>query len=158
MPESPTHLAERFRSEGEKTLAFFHGLTPEQWEHPVYSDGPAWTVRQVFAHFVSAEESFSNLADDILQGGLGAPEGFDIDRFNEHEVADLGGVSIPDLMKRFSIARHRIADLVAQMGETDLTRQGRHPFLGLAPLEDILKLIYRHNQIHLRDLRRVLAV
>ena len=158
MPESPAHLAERFRSEGEKTLAFFRGLTPEQWEHPVYTDGPAWTVRQVFAHFVSAEESFSNLTDDILQGGLGTPEGFDIDRFNEHEVADLGDVSIPDLTKRFSTARHRIADRVAQLSETDLTRQGRHPFLGVAPLEDILKLIYRHNQIHLRDLRRVLAV
>jgi hypothetical protein len=35
-----------------------------------------------------------------------------------------------------------------------LLHQGRHPFLGRAPLSEIIKIIYRHNQIHLREIRQ----
>jgi hypothetical protein len=39
----------------------------------------------------------------------------------------------------------------------DLAKQGRHPFLGTASLSDMIKLMYMHNQIHIRDIRRMLA-
>jgi hypothetical protein len=42
------------------------------------------------------------------------------------------------------------------MSQNDLERIGRNPFLGEVPLVEIVKLIYRHNQIHLRDLKRLL--
>ena len=49
------------------------------------------------------------------------------------------------------------ATVVAHMTPEDLPKVGRHPFLGAAPLEDIIKLLYRHNQIHQRDVRRLLS-
>jgi hypothetical protein len=39
----------------------------------------------------------------------------------------------------------------------DLVKTGRHPWLGIAPLEDMIQLLYRHNQIHQRDIRKLLA-
>lgn len=46
--------------------------------------------------------------------------------------------------------------LVASFTEEDLQKQGRHPFLGLTTLAEMVKMVYRHNQIHLRDLRKSL--
>ena len=40
--------------------------------------------------------------------------------------------------------------------ETDLDREGRHPFFGPSALEKLLKLVYRHNMLHLRDIRHAL--
>jgi hypothetical protein len=42
------------------------------------------------------------------------------------------------------------------MQPADLANTGRHPFLGWVAVEDIIKMLYRHDQIHLRDLRRLL--
>ncbi|MDI6768378.1 MAG: maleylpyruvate isomerase N-terminal domain-containing protein [Anaerolineales bacterium] len=58
MPESSTFLAERLRAEGEKTAAFFAALNTDQWQARVYTENTEWRVRDVLAHFISAEKSF----------------------------------------------------------------------------------------------------
>jgi hypothetical protein len=46
--------------------------------------------------------------------------------------------------------------LLDEIALTDLQLRGYHPWFGDSQLEDMLKLIYRHNIIHLRDIRRAL--
>lgn len=157
MPETPERLVERLTTEGQKTLDFFRALTPELWDLQVYTSGSQWNVRQVLAHFVSAEAAFNLLMEDILQGGSGAPEGFDIDGFNEQDVTRLNSSSPSALLDQFTAQRHRSTQRVAHMCIEDLHKVGRHPFLGEAPLEEIIKLLYRHNQIHQRDVRKLLS-
>jgi uncharacterized protein (TIGR03083 family) len=157
VPDQPAHLSERLRAEGQKTVEFFGSLTPEQWNLTVYTEGPAWTARQVLAHFVSAEHSFGRLVNDVATGGPGAPESFDIDGFNLQEVASLGDLSPAELLARFTDIRAQTTARVAQLEVADLERLGRHPFLGVVPLAEIIKLVYRHNQLHQRDLRRALS-
>lgn len=154
MPESSIRLAERLRREGQKTLEFFHSLPADCWEQTVYADGAAWSVRQLLAHFVAAEAGIQALGRDVLAGGLGAPEGLDLDVYNERKAAALAGTSIAELLARFDALRQETAVLVAGLTAEELQRQGRHPWLGLAPLEEIFKLMYIHNQIHQRDVRR----
>jgi uncharacterized damage-inducible protein DinB len=153
--EQAARLSDRLRSEGEKTLAFFSGLTPEQHELPVYTEGAQWTVRQILAHFVSAEAAFLSLVGDITSGGRGAPEGFNIDHFNDREVAQKQEMQSTELLEQFSTLRRRTIEVVDELSDGDLAKMGVHPFLGLVPLIDMIKLIYRHNQIHMRDIRRV---
>ena len=78
MVETPEHLIERLRTEGEKTHEFFCRLTPDQWNLTLYTDVACWTIRQLLAHFVATEKAFSQLIEDILKGGSRAPEDFDI--------------------------------------------------------------------------------
>jgi hypothetical protein len=156
MADTPQRLAERLQTDGEKTAMFFHALLPDDWTHPVYTIGGQWAIHQVLAHFVSAEASFVELIDNINQGGQGVPEGFDIDAFNEDQVADLASSTPDHLLERFIYLRQLTVQLVGGLSQKDLEKTGRHPFLGVVPLEDIIKLIYRHNQIHLRDLRPIL--
>jgi hypothetical protein len=42
------------------------------------------------------------------------------------------------------------------MSDEDLGREGRHPWLGWDKIGKFLKLVYRHNMIHQRDMRRAL--
>jgi len=148
-------LAEKLTGEGGRTMEFFRGLTPDQWEQVIYSEGKEWKVRQVLAHFVSSEAANRQVVENILGGGPGAPVVFDINKFNEEKVAELLDNSVEELLVQFVMLRQATIDLVRRMDDIDLGKQGRHPFFGIASVEDILKLIYRNNQIHLRDVRKM---
>lgn len=157
MPETSQRLTIRLEIEAQKTADFFRSLTDEQMNQTVYSDPSCWTSRQILAHFVSAEKAFSWLIEDVLGGGSGAPEIFDINAFNAEDVAILQENEPAALLLQFEILRRENILRVSQMSLEDLARIGRHPFLGLASLEETIQLLYRHNQIHQRDIRRRLA-
>ena len=157
MPETSQRLVTRLENETQKTVDFFRSLSDEQMHLTVYSDHSCWTSQQILAHFVSAEKAFSWLIEDVLGGGSGAPESFDIDAFNDKEVATLQQNEPAALLHRFEILRRENILRVSRMSLEDLARIGRHPFLGIASLEDIIQLLYRHNQIHQRDIRKRLT-
>lgn len=156
MTETPAFLADRLKSEGDKTIAFFNSLKDENWETMVYTEGSQWTVRNVLAHFVSAEQGFIRLFKDILAGGKGAAEDFDIDRYNAKQQELIKGASRQELIRFFQGSRSEMISLVESLSIEDLQREGRHPFLGLTTLAEMIKMVYRHNQIHHRDLRKLI--
>ena len=80
-----------------------------------------------------------------------------IDAYNQRKVAQLEKASTEELLNSYKLARLKNVEIVSRLQPEDLQRTGRHPFLGVATLEDIIKLIYRHNQIHLRDVRKLLG-
>jgi hypothetical protein len=92
-----------------------------------------------------------------LGGGAGVGEDFDINSYNERKVDALQGTPVGPLLDQFRLARQASAALVSGLAASDLNKTGRHPFLGVAPVGEIVMLIYRHNQIHQRDIRKTLA-
>jgi hypothetical protein len=154
MPESPAFLAERLRAEGERTAAFFAALTGDQWQQVVYTEGAEWKVRDMLAHFVSVEKSILKLFENIREGDMGASKDFSVDRFNAEQVSKLAEISPSDLLAQYQEARAKMIAWVSGLSESDLQKTGRHPFLGVTTLGEMIKMVYRHNQIHLRDLRR----
>jgi hypothetical protein len=157
MIDTPQHLTQRLVEEGEKTLAFFQSLSPALWNIQVYTEGSCWNVKQVLAHFVSAEDSLAKLIANIQSGGDGTPEDFNLNAYNERKVAALDQASPISLIELFSSQRKQTVDLVSRMAPVDLIQTGRHPFLGMTTLEEIIKLIYRHNGIHIREIRKVIS-
>jgi hypothetical protein len=157
MSDTPAGLAERMTSEGARTAAFFRALLPEQWAVTLYTDGDTWSVKDVLAHFVAAERGIARLVEVIVAGEAGTPQDFDLDAYNRKKVASLHDAPVEDLLEQFEKLRAASASLVAALQPEDLARLGRHPWLGIAPVEDIVKLMYRHNQIHQRDIRRALG-
>jgi hypothetical protein len=155
--EQAERLVERLRAEGEKTLAFFRELPEEAYAQEVYAEVTAWKIEDILAHFVSAEAAFAVLLENVVEGGEGAPEGFDIDRFNEGDLRQRQGAGAGALLESFARLREKTVGLVSGLEAEDLERMGRHPFLGMTRVEDMIKLVYRHNQIHVRDIRRALS-
>lgn len=156
MSETPTFLAERLEAEGAKSLDFFSSLADEQWQTEVYTEGTTWSVRNVLAHFVMAEKSFIVLFANIQQSGSGVPEDFDIDRHNARRQKEAAALSPRELIDQFKTVRAQMVSWVAALNADDLEKRGRHPFFGMTTLAEMIKMVYRHNQIHLRDVRRTL--
>jgi hypothetical protein len=149
-------LIKRLREKGDETRAFFMSVPVEQWDQQVYQDGPQWVVRQILAHFVSAETAFEEVFEAAMQGRKDAPENFSIDEFNKREVANMGDFSPTELIVEFQHARARTIGFLESIEDDDLARESWHPWFGWDKLEKFLKLVYRHNMLHERDIRKAL--
>lgn len=156
MDEELLHLTQRLETDGKKTKAVFEGLAEGDWAAQVYTTGSEWTVREILAHFISAERAFHQLIEDVRQGGSGAPRDLDIVEFNEREVPKLDDLSPRQLLGEYWQARQQSLQLTQELEPQDLDKQGYHPWFGDVPIRDMLKLVYRHNMIHLRDMRKAL--
>ena len=157
MPDTPSFLAEKLKTEGEKMVAFFAALTPDQWQQTVYGEEGPWTARSILAHFVSAEHGFLKIFASIRDGGPGASDDFDIDRFNANQQAKLAEITSAELLARYVLTRAQMVEFATGLDEADLQKTGRHPALGITSLGEMLKMVYLHNIMHLRDLKKVIV-
>jgi len=149
-------LADKLKSEGEKTSAFFGRLTGKEWETEVYTEGSTWTIRSILAHLMTAERAFVRMFEDIRRGGVGVSDDFVIDRYNARQQEKTASFSPAELLEQYRGIRAEMVMWVAGLDDAELERTGRHPFLGLTTLREMIKMIYIHNQTHYRDIRRVL--
>lgn len=158
MADTPEWLSNKLYDEGTRTVNFFRALPENAWSIVLYDDGAAWGVKDILAHFVVTEIGISNILRNIIGGGSGAPKEFNLDDFNRKHVSGLENISIEELIERFTDLRVQTVRLVANMAPSDLGRIGRHPYLGESTLTEMIKLLYRHTQIHQRDIRKALSV
>jgi len=114
----------------EEIITFYKDLNAIQLGMMVYPEDPGWTVQQVLAHFITIERSMQWLFKDILAGGPGSPEDFDVDRFNLTQPRKLDGLSLDELFAKFRSVRRDTIALVEGMADKDLDREGRHAFHG----------------------------
>ena len=150
-------IRKRLRDEGDKLIALFESMTPDQWQQPLYTEGAVWTIKDLLAHQVSAERKFIFYGRDILNGGEGAPEGFQINTFNNAEVAAMTDRTADQLVADMRSTRQATIEFVNNIKDSDFNRRGRHPFFGMMSIDEMFKLIYRHNMMHTRDIRRAIG-
>ena len=156
MSERVDELVARLRKGGHKTKEILGGLSDNQWQMVLYAGPPAWTVRDLLAHFLSAEEVLLRIARDIAAGGPGAPEGLDHHAFNADEQARLAGIPLHQLLVDLAAARETTVAWVAGLDEADLDRRGHHPALGEITLEAFINGFYGHQLLHMRDLQALM--
>jgi hypothetical protein len=110
----------------------------------------------VFGHLLAAERAFVKLFSQVKDGGPGVSEDFEIDRYNaaqQRRTAELGPAA---LMEHFRSTRQLMVTFVYGLEASDLEKQGRHPYLGIVKLRDMVKMVYVHNHAHLRDVQKAL--
>lgn len=151
-----TELAEKLKSEGEKFIDIFSNLTDEQWKTEVYTEGELWTIRNVLSHFVTSERGLVRLFESIRQGGEGAKEDFSIDRYNAAQQEKTKEFTPAELLEQYKEVRANTVTWVSGLKDEVLEIKGRHPFLGETVIREMVKMLYLHNQIHYRDLKKVL--
>jgi len=151
-----SELAEKLKSEGEKFIGIFSGLTANQWQAEVYTEGATWTIRNVLSHFVTSERGLVKLFEQIRQGGGGVTDEFSIDRYNASQKEKTKDFPVADLLEKYKLTRAKTVTWVSGLKESDLEITGRHPFLGETTLREMVKMLYLHNQIHYRDFKKAL--
>ena len=138
----------------EDAITFFRSLSPDELSIQVYQDGAQWTVQQVLAHFITIERSMQWLFKNILSGGPGSPEGFDVERFNRTQPKKYDGKTIDELIAEFRSVRNETIAIVDAMTDADFDREGRHAFHGHGKLERFVIWAYEHVALHLEDLHQ----
>ncbi|HMU94022.1 MAG TPA: DinB family protein [Anaerolineales bacterium] len=151
-----TELAEKLKTEGEKYIEFFSGMNESLWQQEVYTEGEMWTVRNVLSHFVTSERGLVKLFEQIRQGGTGAADDFSIDRYNASQQAKTKDLSPSELLEQYKEVRANSVKWVSGLKDEELEIKGRHPFLGETVLREMVKMLYIHNQLHFRDLKKAL--
>ena len=149
-------LTDKLKSEGGKFHALFAGLSDEQWQMEVYTEGETWTIRDVLSHFVTSERGLVKLFERIRVGEEGAADDFSIDRYNTAQQQKTKGLSPQELLEHYKTVRADSIAWTLSLSESDLEKQGRHPFLGMTTLREMIKMLYIHNQVHYRDMKKVL--
>jgi hypothetical protein len=157
MAARKSEIMEALSSAADETVQLFVKLTPEQLQTPVYSEEVRWTVRQVLAHLVTIEKTMHWLFRNILDGGPGSPDDFDVARFNRTQPQKLDHLSLQQLLQRFRTVREETLAIVAGMADTDFDRAGWHVFLGRDRLERFIRWAYEHARLHEDDVRKALA-
>jgi hypothetical protein len=138
----------------EDSTEFFKALSPDELNRQVYQDGAKWSVQQVLAHFVTIERAMQWLFRDILAGGPGSPEDFDIERYNRSQPRKLDGLNIDELIAQFKSVREETISIVKAMSDADFDREGRHAFHGHGKLERFIRWTYEHVHIHMQDIHK----
>ena len=149
-------LAEKLKTEGDKFIRIFSELTDSQWQAEVYTEGEVWTIRNVLSHFVTSERGLVKLFEAIRQGGAGATDDFSIDRYNSFQQEKTKDLTPAELLEQYKGIRANSVNWVSGLKDEELEIKGRHPFLNETTLREMIKMLYLHNQIHYRDLKKVL--
>jgi len=151
-----SELAEKLRSEGDRFISIFSALTAEQWNQEIYTEGTTWTIRHVLSHFVTSERGLVKLFEQIRQGGAGAADDFSIDRYNAAQQEKTKELSAPDLLEQYKQVRENSIAWVSSLKEDELEIVGRHPFLQITTLREMIKMLYIHNMTHYRDMKKAI--
>ncbi len=151
-----TELVEKLKTEGERMAAFFAELTDDQWTVEVYTEGATWTIRDTLSDFVASERGLVRLFERIRATGEGVSEDFSIDRYNASQQEKTKDLAPADLLEQYKQIRAESVQWVSGLKDEELDIKGRHPFLDETVIREMIKMLYLHNQLHYRDMKRVL--
>ena len=151
-----TELAEKLKTEGERMVAFFSELMEDQWTNEVYTEGTTWSIRNVLSHFVTTERGLIKLFERIRTTGEGAADNFSIDQYNASQQEKTKDLPPVDLLEQYKQVRADSVRWVSGLKDDELEIKGRHPFLGETVIREMVKMLYLHNQLHYRDVKRAL--
>lgn len=149
-------LAEKLKIEGERMLQFFSELSESDWAKEVYTEGTTWSIRNVLSHYVTSERGLIKLFESIRQGGTGAADDFSIDRYNAAQQEKTKEYTPAELLAQYKEVRANSVAWVAGLKDEELEIKGRHPFLNETVIREMIKMLYIHNQLHYRDVKKSL--
>lgn len=149
-------LADKLRAEGEKIISIFTAFRDDQWTQEIYTEGTTWTIRNVLAHLVTSERGLLKLFEQIRQGGDGAAADFSIDRYNAAMQERSRELSPVELIEQYRQVRDQSIAWVSGLKQEELEIIGRHPFLQMTTIREMIKMLYIHNMTHYRDMKKAM--
>lgn len=139
-------------------LTLLEGLTPAQWQAPVFSEGDTWSVTTVVAHLAENERGMSIHVHKIRKGEETIPPDFDLTRWNAGVKKRTGEQTPAELLALLATTRAKVLEVMASLKEEDWTRTGRHPSRGLITIEQYYETMAGHELTHAQDIRKALGL
>lgn len=149
----------------EANRAMFTALVRCCPTHPLDRPVPesAWRVRDYLAHLAAADQIAAVYLRAARSGesGAAATQGRNLDQWNETEVRQRAGRSIPVLLAEMESRREQSVALLAELADADLDHEIYFPGDARRSPGPILLRLWlqawsKHDLLHARDLLRAL--
>lgn len=116
-----------------------------------------WTVKDLLAHSAAAERGHQQVIRALLAGTPTAMPGFDLDTFNEQEVAARRGYTRDQVLDELAVVRVHTVSLLDAVDRQDWDLAGRHPGGFDTTVEGTFRVTAIHERRHARDIRASVA-
>jgi hypothetical protein len=130
----------------------------DRWDTQVYSDGAAWTVRQLGIHLVVTDKGHNNMVQAIARGENTIPEDFDLDRFNKRSVEKRAEMTPEEIRAGLKATEAERSAWLDTIDDATLDKEGRHGSMRILTVEGILGVVASHDRDHANDIARVLGI
>ena len=130
----------------------------DRWDTQVYSDGLAWTVRQLVNHLADADRGHNYQVMNIAEGNDVIPEDFDIERYNRRFTEKTAEKKAQESRQELAETRAALDTWLSELDESKLDVKGRHASLQIMTIEQILRLMAGHERQHAEDIASALAI
>lgn len=139
--------------------AFFESIDEKNWDRIVYptDSSEPWQIQDIFSHLIISEESFLVLFNQMCAGREIIQNTINIDQFNAEHQKQFDSISKEEVINRFLVSRQNMIQFVMKISQKELSIVGDHPALGISKLEDMIKLIPIHDQMHMKDIKKILT-
>ncbi len=137
-----------------KLLATVEGLDEAEWNW-LPREG-RWSARLTLAHVGSAHWSHLEVARRLVAGEAADIPGFDLDEWNEARVAERAGWSAERVLADLQAAQQATSAFLAGLDPEELAVRGSHPALGEVSVDQVLRVIALHDNMHRRDILNLL--
>ncbi len=130
----------------------------DRWDTQVYSEGAAWTVKQLLVHLMVTDKGHNNMIMGIARGEETIPADFDLERFNRRSVEKRAETTIEEAraaLQQTAAERDAWLDTV---DEATLAKTGRHGSMHILSIERILGVVAQHDRDHANDIAKVLNI
>lgn len=155
MDDRKERLRKRLDEARDDLLAAVGELTAARAAQTTSNAG--WTVQDVLAHLAGAERGHQQVIRALLVGQTAGRPGFDLDAFNQADVAARQGWTAAQVLADLAAGRADTLALLDSVREDELGRAGYHPGGFDATIEDTFRVIAIHERRHAREIRAALA-
>jgi uncharacterized damage-inducible protein DinB len=138
-----------------RLLSAVEGLDEAQWDWQ--PDDGRWSVRLTLAHVGSAQWSHLEVARRLAAGETVELPGFDLDAWNEAQIAKRAGWPVDRVLADLEAAQQASFAFLDGLDAETLARTGTHPALGEMSVGQVIRVIGLHDNVHRRDLLRLLG-
>ena len=144
----------RLTTTREQLLATLDELTDEEWHGAAYSEeGGDWRVLDILRHVTDSERGMTAMMAQLKAGGAGVSDDFDLNRWNRRVVEKLQGKTAADMRAALVENRAALFAFIDTLDEEDWEKKGRHASGHILTIEQVCKLIARHERDHLAEIR-----
>lgn len=130
----------------------------DRWEQQVYSDGLAWTVRQVLVHVADADQGHNRQAMGYAEGQQVIPPDFDVQRYNTRTTEKLITKTVEEARREMSQSRQALLEWLDSVDDDKLNREGLHASGSVMTVRNMLRIQALHEQAHARDIAAALGI
>jgi uncharacterized damage-inducible protein DinB len=136
-------------------LALCRQMTEQEWSLP--TDDGLWTVKDNVLHVSISEPGLVRLAKKALQGEpLRSPD-FDLDYYNERQVAKYREKTVDEIIADLEAARTATLAFIESLQDRDLDREAEDKYFGRVTVEYLLRRIATHDRHHLEVIKRSIS-